>query len=158
MSTTIPDFSDCLWGSWDDPLGSIYDSRSYKRGTAIAAYAAEHGHAFTDVKCRTIYARWIPRDEIWSDFGGDERWLDYWMEEHGSWKHPTIGGRMPGRWQLDPEFADQCAVTFDDAGEPQMPTEPPEDWEPDPESDPAWMPCDKSAADGVKVYRCGGPE
>lgn len=154
---SIPDFSGCLYGSVDDPTGQIYDSRSTKRGSAIADYAAEYGHGFTEVKCRVIYARWIPRDEVWTEHGADERWLDNWMEDHGSWTHPTIGGRMAARWQLAPEFADQCAVTLDDKGEPQMPPEPPEDWEPG-EDDSAWERADKSCPDAVKVYLCEGPE
>lgn len=157
MSATdasIPDFSECAYGNdWDNPSGSLYDSRTWKRGSAIANWAAEQGVAFTEVECRVVYARWITREEVWSDHGGGERWLDGWMDEHGDWVR-VVAGRESGpiRWQLDPEFADQNAVTLDDKGEPQMPTEPPEDWETDGEIDPAWEITDKDR--GVKCYLC----
>lgn len=152
---SIPNFDGCVYGTdWEEPSGELYDSRSTKRGNAIAYTASERGVAFTDVKCRVIYARWITREEVWSEHGGNERWLDDWMDEHGSWVRPIIGGRMPAHWQLGPEHADQNDVTFDDQGEPQMPDEPPEDWEPDFERHPAWEPCDKSRHDGVKCYLC----
>lgn len=139
-----PSMTGCCLGEVDDPRGYLFDSRDTKRATAIAATAEDYDVHFTQVKSKRVWARWVDRQESWELEGG-RRWLDYWLDEHGDWTGPLI-------WRPD---EDLIVLPFarNPEGIPQVPDEPPEDWQPD-EYDTAWTICSSGDGRAVKCYLC----
>jgi hypothetical protein len=125
----IPDFTDCYIG-WDEsePTHVLFDARYVKRATAISCVARDYDIEFRDARCVVAYARWLSRDEIWTNGAKDRWWDDQGYFENGTWvshntEHPN--------------------------GPPAVPVD---GWEPS-DSDPTFELCSKDAPGATKVWK-----
>lgn len=57
-------WDDCVYGE-DGPMESVVEVSKTTRGKAIAAYAHEVACDFTEVRCRTVWGRFLTRQEVW---------------------------------------------------------------------------------------------
>lgn len=123
---------------------SVQDARTTTRGQAAARFAREDGGRITDVRVWKRYARPLTRQDVWSDYGY-ERQLDNLEDLFAC---PACG--VARGLACDEEgSAEPCAARV-----ALLPTEPPEDWEPDPEGDPCWQFVHRDNPDAIPVWIC----
>lgn len=110
--------------------GEVQDGNR-PRATAISNFANEAGLAFTEVRCRVRYLRFMTRQDVWNGPGRD-RWCDDRINQHLI----DHGTRLP----LTAAWKD-------------VPGTPPDDWRPG-EYDPCWEFCEKTHPEAIRAWIC----
>lgn len=106
--------------------------------------ASEMGVDFGYVRVLARWGRIYTRQEVWDSDGG-ESWLDHWLSDNG------VGYYFLERmYYYDAEY-ELPAAQRRDPKVPEIPKQPPSDWEPD-EGAPCWTLCRREDAGATAIY------
>lgn len=136
------DLSECTT-EFDGEGATIYDARVWTEQAAREKYAHDYGHSTGSVLVRTMYARWLTREEQWDCHGRDaycEVKRDAYCEEQAERGRP-----------YDRALTREAERRF-----PWPPLTAPDDYVPDGDDEylPVWRPCAPHATGAVMVWAC----